>query len=128
MNTNTALEVNGKGQELFVEKFKITVNGMEHEPTTEGTDDICQEVPVITNSIGRQIVLNEFDSDGIDNGDYQRDDSDFIEQKGEAPLFDESEHNKIHEDRKNKGVSQFVCRNSEQGLRLEPAVTGSAEH
>lgn len=71
-------------------------------------------------------MLNEFDSYGVHYGDEEGNDSDFIQQKRKAPLFDESQHDKVNQDRKNKGVSQFICRNAEQELRLEPAVTRSA--
>ena len=64
---------------LFVKKFQITVYGMEHQQATESSDEIGQKVPVITNSICSKIVLNKFYSNGIDDGDNQRNYSDFIE-------------------------------------------------
>ena len=64
---------------LFVKKFQIAIYGMEHQQATEGPDEIGQKIPVIANSIGSKIVLNKFNSNGIDDGDNQRNYSDFIE-------------------------------------------------
>lgn len=111
---------------LFIEEFKIAINGMEHQPTQCSTYNIGQKVPIITNSVGGEIVLNEFYGNGIDDGNNKGNDSDFVKQKGEAPLFNKAQHDEIYQDRKYKSVSQLVCWNTEQGLRLEPAVTGSA--
>lgn len=99
---------------------------MEHQPSECRTDNIGQEVPVIPNSVGGKVMLNEFYGNCVYYCNEEGNDSDFIQQKRKAPLFDESQHDKVNQDRKNKGVSQFICRNAEQELRLEPAVTRSA--
>ncbi len=96
---------------------------MEHQPSEGRTNDIGQEVPVITNSVGGKVMLNEFNGDGVYHSDQEGDDPNLIKQKRKAPLFDESQHDEVNQDRKNKGVSQFIRRNAEQRLRLEPAVT-----
>lgn len=96
---------------------------MKHQPAREGPDEVCQQVPVVANSIRCQIVLNQFNGNGINDCNHHGDNSDFIQQKREAPQFDESEHDEEYQDRKNKGVSQLICRNAEQSLSLEPAVT-----
>ena len=64
---------------LFVKKFQITVYGMEHQQATESSDEIGQKVPVIANSICSKVMLNQFNGDGIDNGNDEGNDSDFIE-------------------------------------------------
>ncbi len=73
-------------------------------------------------------MLNQFDCYPIYYGNNNGNDSDFVEEKREAPLFDEAKHDKVHKYRKNESVSKFIGWNTKDGMRLETSIARGTKH